>query len=195
MQQGDFIRPLGCSRRRARAPGWRSAGAAITGHLGSTTTIQQIVPATSQAASALPTAGSALSVEQIYRLDAPGVVQINTRRPRRHRSPRASAPGFVIDKAGHIVTSNRIISGARSVKVSFSGNEELNATRRRRSTRRPTSPCSRSTTHSRSLSPLPLGDSDLVQVGDPVVAIGNTLALSAHRHRRHRQRRPARRST
>ena len=28
--------------------------------------------------------------------------------------------------------------------------------------------------HSRSLSPLPLGDSDQVQVGDPVVAIGNT---------------------
>jgi len=32
-------------------------------------------------------------------------------------------------------------------------------------------------THSRSLTPLPLGDSDLVQVGDPVVAIGNTRSL------------------
>ena len=32
--------------------------------------------------------------------------------------------------------------------------------------------------HSRSLSPLPLGDSDQVQVGDPVVAIGNSPALS-----------------
>ena len=95
----------------------------------------------------------------------------------RRLGARRSAPGFVIDKAGHIVTSNRVISGARSVKVSFSGNDELDATRRRRRTRPPTSPSSRSTAHSRSLSPLPLGDSDHVQVGDPVVAIGNTLGL------------------
>ena len=60
-------------------------------------------------------------------------------------------------------------------------------------TRPPTSPSSRSTpTRARSArcrSATPIA----VQVGDPVVAIGNTRNARPHRDRRHRQRRPARR--
>jgi S1-C subfamily serine protease len=176
MLQGDFIRPFSMVVAAGAGAGLALGGAAITGNLGNTTTIQQIVPAGSQAASTLPSVGGTLSVEQIYRLDAPGVVQINTRA---YPSPLAQGlgTGFVIDKAGHIITNNRVISGARSVKVSFSGNEELNATVIGAD---PTTDVAvlQIKTHARSLSPLPLGDSDLVQVGDPVVAIGNTLALS-----------------
>ena len=44
-------------------------------------------------------------------------------------------------------------------------------------TRRPTSPCSRSTRPADQLHPLALGDSSKVEVGDPVVAIGNPFGL------------------
>jgi S1-C subfamily serine protease len=171
MQQGDFIRAVTLIAAAGAGAGLALAGAAITGHLDDSTTIQQIMPATSQAASTLPKSGG-LTVQEIYRLDAPGVVQINTAVP-----TSGLGSGFVIDKAGHIVTSNRTLSGARSVKVSFSGTEELDASVVGTD---PTTDIAvlQVKTHSRSLNPLPLGDSDLVQVGDPVVALGNTLSLS-----------------
>jgi S1-C subfamily serine protease len=171
MQQGDFIRAFTLIAAAGAGAGLALAGAAMTGHLDSSTTIQQIMPATSQAASALPSS-SGLSVQQIYRLDAPGVVQINTSVP-----TSGLGSGFVLDEAGHIVTNNGVLSGARSVKVSFSGGDELDA---RVVGKDPTTDIAvlQVNTHSRSLSPLALGDSDLVQVGDPVVALGNTFALS-----------------
>src|ERR1700761_7632863 len=121
MQQGDVIRTVTLIVAAGAGAGLALAGAAITGHLDSSTTIQQIMPATSQEATALPKS-TGLTVQQIYRTDAPGVVQINTPEP-----TSGLGPGLVIDKAGHIVTSTGIISGARSVKVSFSGNDELEA--------------------------------------------------------------------
>jgi putative serine protease PepD len=170
MQQGDVIRTVTLIAAAGAGAGLALAGAAFTGHLDSSTTIQQIMPATSQAASALPKS-TGLTVQQIYRIDAPGVVQINSPDP-----ASGLGSGLVIDKAGHIVTSSGIISGARSVKVSFSGNDELDASVVGTD---PTTDIAvlQVKTHSRSLSPLPLGDSDLVQVGDPVIALGNTLAL------------------
>jgi S1-C subfamily serine protease len=82
----------------------------------------------------------------------------------------------VIDKAGHILTSDHVISGAHGVQVSFSGVDQLDATVVGKD---PTTDVAvlQITAHSRSLSPLPLGDSDQVQVGDPVVAIGNSPSL------------------
>ncbi|HEX4519197.1 MAG TPA: trypsin-like peptidase domain-containing protein [Gaiellaceae bacterium] len=178
MQQGDIIRGTVWIAAAGVGAGLALAGAALTGHLDGATTIQQI-------SSAPPTGGTApsgpsgnLSVEQIYRLDAPGVVQIN------NSASRASAPlrsqalgsGFVIDKAGHIVTSNRVIAGSPGLRVSFSGSDELDATLVGQD---PSTDVAvlQVAAHSRSFSPLPLGDSDEVQVGDPVVAIGNTLSL------------------
>ena len=39
--------------------------------------------------------------------------------------------GFVIDKAGHIVTNNHVIAGARQVRISFSGTDEPGGADRR----------------------------------------------------------------
>ncbi|HTC24889.1 MAG TPA: trypsin-like peptidase domain-containing protein, partial [Gemmatimonadales bacterium] len=124
--------------------------------------------------------GGNLSVQEIYRQDAPGVVQITgSRGPLVATGARTSeelGSGFVIDKAGHIVTSNYVIGGAQHVKISFSGTSELDATVVGQD---PSTDVAvlQVDAHSRSLWPLPLGDSDQVQVGDPVVAIGNTLIL------------------
>ncbi len=82
----------------------------------------------------------------------------------------------MIDKAGHIVTSSRVVSGSPSLHVRFTGSDDLSATLVGSD---PTTDVAllQIDAHSRSLSPLPLGDSDAVQVGDSVVAIGNTRSL------------------
>ena len=56
MQQGDLIRPLSLIAAAGAGAGLALGGAALTGNLGNTTTIQQIVPASEQAASAAPSA-------------------------------------------------------------------------------------------------------------------------------------------
>src|SRR5262249_28275549 len=76
-----------------------------------------------------------------------------------------------------IVTNERVISRAHKVQVSFSGTDAIAAN---------VIGTDASTdvavlqikAHSRSLNPLPLGDSDSVQVGDSVVAIGNSFSVT-----------------
>ncbi len=179
MQQGDIIRGSVWIAAAGVGAGLALVGAALTGHLDGSTTIQQIASPVPPPGGTTPTAGNGnLSVEQIYRLDAPGVVQIDdsTGKSSPPLQRESLGSGFVIDKAGHIVTSNRVISGAPGLRVSFSGSDQLAATLVGQD---PTSGVAvlQVAAHSRSFSPLPLGDSDEVQVGDPVVAIGNTLSL------------------
>jgi S1-C subfamily serine protease len=89
---------------------------------------------------------------------------------------KALGSGFVIDKAGHIVTNYHVVEGARSVEVSFSNNESLKA---RIVGVDPSTDIAvlKVDAHSRALTPLMLGNSDLVHVGDAVVAIGNPFGL------------------
>jgi S1-C subfamily serine protease len=88
----------------------------------------------------------------------------------------ALGSGFVIDKAGHIITNDHVVEGARSVDVSFSNNESMRA---RIVGVDPSTDVAvlQVDAHSRALTPLPLGDSDAVRVGDSVVAIGNPFGL------------------
>jgi S1-C subfamily serine protease len=163
-------------------------GAAVLGKLGDTeTTIEQVAAPSPSASSAPVDSTGALSVEQIYSRDAPGVVEItatsvvNTSDPfgffGTPQTQESLGSGFVIDKAGHIVTNDHVIAGAQKVQVSFSGNDRIRA---KVVGKDPSSDVAvlEINAHSRSLTPIPLGDSDLVQVGDPVVAIGNPFSLT-----------------
>ncbi|HXK15496.1 MAG TPA: trypsin-like peptidase domain-containing protein [Gaiellaceae bacterium] len=153
-------------------------GAALLGKLGSHTTIQQVSPlggggvgnVTLQA----PATG-ALTAEQIYKRDAPGVVQVTATDPA--SGSQSLGSGFVIDKAGHIVTNYHVVQGAKSVQVSFSNGENVKASVVG------TDPSTDIAvlevhTHSRALTPLAWGDSDALKVGDSVVAIGNPFGYS-----------------
>ncbi len=179
----DIGRVLGVAVVAGAGAGLALGGAALTGNFGASTTIDQLAPALSAAtATSSPGGGRDLSVQEIYRLDAPGVVQITQGRAGARSAPlspsgRALGSGFVIDKAGHIVTSNLVLGTARNLHVSFSGSQELDAVVVGKDSSTDVA-LLQVEAHSRSLSPLPLGDSDLVQVGDPVVAIGNDLSLS-----------------
>jgi S1-C subfamily serine protease len=180
MQKGDVIRVFGTVVAAGFGAGLALGGAAITGHLGGATTIEQFAATNpAPAASAVPSSGN-LSIQEIYRQDAPGVVQITSGRlPAVAAGAQASeelGSGFVIDKAGHIVTSNLVLGSARTVKISFSGNDRIDATVVGKDPATDVAVL-QVNAHSRSFSPLPLGDSDEVQVGDPVVAIGNSPSL------------------
>jgi S1-C subfamily serine protease len=166
-------------------------GAALFGGLGgSTTTVREVVSPPSASPASFSSTKS-LSINEIYRRDAPGVVQVTSTSvirvspdpffgnpfglPATERQ-QALGSGFVIDKAGHIVTNYHVVQGARSVDVSFSNNERLRA---RLVGTDPSTDIAvlQVKATSRALKPLPLGDSDTVQVGDQVLAIGNPFGL------------------
>ena len=163
-------------------------GAAALGRLGDETTVvrQEALPAASPTSFAQ---GARRSINEIYRASAPGVVHIETtskvQQPQNpffgnpfgnSQTQRALGSGFVLDKAGHIVTNYHVVRGASEIQVSFSNNERIKAT---------VVGVDPSTdvavlkvdVPSRALRPLPLGNSDVVKVGDQVIAIGNPFGL------------------
>ena len=169
-------------------------GAALLGAFdGDTTTVRQVSAPESASASAVaegPT--QRLSINEIYERTKSGVVQINSTSvvetfeadpffglpfgfPEQEEREGIGS-GFVIDKAGHIVTNFHVVRGAREIRVSFSNRDAVRAR---------VVGVDASTdiavlevdAESRALRPVPLGDSDTVKVGDPVVAIGNPFGL------------------
>jgi len=160
-------------------------GAALFGN--NKTVIQQVSPigtGTLGNVALTPPASHGLRPEAIYKRSAPGVVQITATTvtttpadpfgftPAQKQTQESLGSGFVIDKAGHIVTNEHVIAGAQKIQVSFSGNDQINATVVGKD---PSTDVAvlKIDAHARALTPLSLGNSDTVQVGDPVFAIGN----------------------
>ena len=164
-------------------------GAAALGKLGDQTTIirQEAAPS-SPAPASFQSSGARMSINAIYRASAPGVVHIETTSRVQQPSDffgnpfggtqtqRALGSGFVIDKAGHVVTNYHVVQGATTIQVSFSNNERFKA---RIVGSDPSTDIAVLQVHvkSRALKSLPLGNSDSVRVGDQVIAIGNPFGL------------------
>ncbi len=162
------------------------AGASFTGNLGRSTTTVVREGAAPDASPVAATAG-ALSVNEIYRRAAPGVVQITSTSvtagqtdlfgsPLQPQEQRALGSGFVIDKAGHIVTNYHVVENAREIEVAFSNQDTVKAkiVGVDPSTDLAVLQVNEDTS---ALTPLQLGNSDRVAVGDSVVAIGNPFGL------------------
>jgi S1-C subfamily serine protease len=133
------------------------------------------------------TGPTSIDAADIYKRSAPGVVQIvSTSRgtpstdlfgdPIPGETQRALGSGFVIDKDGHVVTNYHVVQGATSIEVSFSNQETVSA---RIVGTDPSTDLAllKVKVDAKALTPLSLADSDKVQVGDPVVAIGNPFGL------------------
>jgi len=163
-------------------------GVALTGNLGGgTTTVIERSSASVDAAPAVSEKG--MSIAEIYDRAASGVVQITSTsgQPERvtpfpsdepvPRTQQALGSGFVIDKTGHIVTNYHVIEGADEIEVSFSNQDTLTA---KLVGSDPSTDIAvlRVEASSRGLTPLDLGDSGNVRVGDSVVAIGNPFGLN-----------------
>jgi putative serine protease PepD len=119
---------------------------------------------------------------RIYKAAAPGVVQVTSNvvatdpvfgQP---QQGQALGSGFVIDKAGHILTNFHVVEGAKEVFINFTGNDKYKA---KIVGTDPSTDLAvlQIDAQSRALTPLPLGNSDAIQVGAPVVAIGNPFGL------------------
>jgi len=148
----------------------------------STITVREVtVENTSQPTTFRP--GKSLTIGEIYKRSAPGVVQITATANTGvdplggSESQRALGSGFVFDKAGYIITNYHVIEGAGSIKVTFSNNASIDARLVGTDPSTDLAVLKVEMTAS-ALTPLPLGDSDAVQVGDSVVAIGNPFGLS-----------------
>jgi 2-alkenal reductase len=91
--------------------------------------------------------------------------------------PSGQGSGFVIDQEGHIVTNQHVVAGARRIEVAFPSGLKAWADLVGQD---PDSDLAvvRVEVPTQALTPLPLGDSDQVQVGQFVVAIGNPFGLS-----------------
>jgi len=163
-------------------------GAAALGKLGEHTTTIREQAVLSSSAPVVFAQGKRMSINEIYRSSAPAVVHIETtsrvRQPAdffgnpfgTNQTQRALGSGFVIDKAGHIVTNYHVVRGANTIQVSFSNNERFKAKVVG------VDPSTDSAVlqvrvKSRALKSLPLGNSDAVRVGDQVIAIGNPFGL------------------
>ena len=88
--------------------------------------------------------------------------------------------GFVLDTAGHIMTNNHVIAEAADggrITVVFSDGARVRAELAGRSPSYDLAVIKLSDDHE--LTPMPIGDSDAVQVGESVVAIGSPLALAS----------------
>ena len=165
-------------------------GAMLVGTGEHTTTIRELVePTPFSPSNVSQSKGGPLSIRDIYKLDAPGVVQVTT--TQKVKLPqtdwfgnpfglpdtevqRSLGSGFVMDKAGYIITNYHVIGDAKDVHVSFSNSDSMTAEVIGKD---PATDVAllKVRASSRALKALRLGDSDGIQVGDQVAAIGNPL--------------------
>jgi serine protease Do len=94
---------------------------------------------------------------------------------RRPREARGLGTGFVVDKAGTILTNNHVVAEADEIVVKLSDEREFPG--KVVGTDAPTD-IAVVRIAATDLHPLPLGDSDTIEIGDWVVAIGNPFNLS-----------------
>jgi S1-C subfamily serine protease len=136
------------------------------------------------------TSASSLSLKAIFKQVQNSIVQITSKAlipisdPSNPKGQNATAlgSGFIYDKQGHIITNNHVVGDAKIVDVTFlDGNRYTakvigadiysdiavvqiqNATQQQQPSL---------------LKPLAIGNSSKLEVGDPVIAIGNPFGLS-----------------
>ena len=133
---------------------------------------------------------SANVVNQIYKNDGGGVAFIESQipatetqsfspfgEPESEGGGTATGSGFVIDSEGHILTNNHVVEGANKIEVKL-GESDTNYTAEVVGAD-PASDLAllKVDAPAKELHPLTLGDSAKMEVGDPVVAIGNPFGL------------------
>jgi S1-C subfamily serine protease len=119
------------------------------------------------------TSSTSSSAAAIYQQDAAGVVTITVTTP----SGVAEGSGIVLDTKGDILTNAHVISGAQQIDVAFSSGTTVSATLVGTNSAADLAVIRVSVAGS-SLHPLTLANSDSVQVGETVYAIGAPFGLS-----------------
>src|SRR5439155_1610124 len=91
----------------------------------------------------------------------------------------ATGSGFVIDTDGHILTNAHVVNGADKIEVTLGNNQDARPVRATVVGKDESTDIAllKVDVPSDQLHPLDLGDSSQINVGDPVVAIGNPFGL------------------
>jgi S1-C subfamily serine protease len=134
--------------------------------------------------------GAANVVNQIYKADGEGVVFIESQiepqeseflnpfgEPEAEGGGTATGSGFVIDGEGHILTNNHVIEGAEKVTVKLGQSEKTHSAEVVGTDPGTDIALLKVDAPAKELHPLSLGQSSEMEVGDPVVAIGNPFGL------------------
>jgi putative serine protease PepD len=122
-----------------------------------------------------------LSISEVYDGAKDSVVVINAESQLPEATPfgnegqTAQGSGFVYDDAGHVVTNYHVVQGADNVTVTFPDGEEVPADVV--GTDPSTDVAVLELQEDVDAEPLPLGDSDALDVGETVVAIGSPFGL------------------
>lgn len=139
-------------------------------------------PMLPQSAAGVCSASTPMSFAALAKAADPGVVTILTKAERVFRSGRRAlvmeglGTGFVYDRAGYVLTNNHMVEGATAVQVKFADARAVAA--KLVGQDRHTDIAVLKVDLGDNVPALPLGDSDGVEVGDWVVAIGNPFGLS-----------------
>jgi S1-C subfamily serine protease len=120
----------------------------------------------------------AVSAGAIYAQDSPGVVTITTELGSSFRTfSEATGSGIVVNNQGDILTNEHVISGARQIRVAFKDGPTVSGTVSGSDASSDLAIVHVSVAAGQ-LHPLVLANSDAVQIGDPVLAIGTPFGLS-----------------
>ena len=159
------------------------ASGSTTTHSVTTTVVQP------SSAPTLPTSfnnGKAQTINQLFRQVGPGVVDITTSSSQntsgifgfgQSQQTQGEGAGVVFDKKGDILTDQHVVSGAAKITVTFPNGTKAPATVIGSDTGADLAVIRVQNVPASQLQPLPFGDSNAVQVGDSVIAIGSPFGL------------------
>ena len=157
------------------------AGGASSGAVTATLLANHSQPAAAASSSNSTTSTSsqtATSASSIYKQVSPGVVTIKSVvNGRLGKVGQAEGSGIVLDTNGNILTNNHVIAGAQQIQVVLSDGTTANATVVGTDAAHDLAVIKISVPSSK-LHPVTLGNSDSVQIGDAVYAIGAPFGLS-----------------
>lgn len=118
-----------------------------------------------------PSANAQMSTSDIAKRSIPAVVLIKASGP----SGESSGSGFVVDSGGTIVTNLHVVKGATTLAVKLASGDIYDQVRVKAFDRRKDLAVLHVPAYN--LPTVPLGDSDTLQVGDPVTLVGNPLGV------------------
>ncbi|HEX5692981.1 MAG TPA: trypsin-like peptidase domain-containing protein [Roseiflexaceae bacterium] len=165
------------------APAASSSNTSVSGQT-APQTAPTTMPATAQPALAAGTGASladfSTEIRAVAQEAKPAVVQITNEQVQldqynqAYNVPAGVGSGIIYDDQGHILTNDHVIEGAQQLSVSLPNGTTLPATLVGAD---PQTDLAVVQVHGQNLPIAQLGDSNALQVGDWVVAIGNALAL------------------
>jgi S1-C subfamily serine protease len=168
----------------AIAAGWIQSGGS------STTTVAAPLAAPVADKSSAGGEGDSNVVNQIYKRDGDGVAFIESAlaarepqsfspfgEPESEGGGTATGSGFVIDSAGHVLTNNHVVEGADRIQVKLGSSDTTYKAKVVGADPATDLAVLEVEAPASQLHPLTLGRSAEMEVGDPVVAIGNPFGL------------------